>query len=214
MDTKRKYILLVGFLVIFYIVGIIGLNLEFSTGLFRRLIPFTILMSCFLLFLYHSPRNPRIMIISLAVLVMGYAIEAIGVNTGKIFGNYRYGSVLGPKLFETPLILGFNWLMLIYMIWVVIDNTLKIATWLKIALGSSLMVLYDVILEPVAIGLEMWSWDHHHPPLQNYIAWFVISVVFFYLFTLSKTKIRNRIAFPLLVIQYLFFLLMMVLIIK
>jgi putative membrane protein len=40
-------------------------------------------------------------------------LEVVGVKTGLIFGEYKYGSTLGIKLFEVPLIIGFNWVFVI-----------------------------------------------------------------------------------------------------
>ena len=39
-----------------------------------------------------------------------------------------------------------------------------------------LMVVYDFALEPAAIDLNMWDWGGP-VPMQNYIAWLVISLV-------------------------------------
>ena len=39
--------------------------------------------------------------------------EAIGVNTGLLFGTYEYGANLGFKIFGVPLIIGVNWTVLI-----------------------------------------------------------------------------------------------------
>jgi putative membrane protein len=44
----------------------------------------------------------------LIIAVAGFFIEAIGVNTGLIFGNYVYKTTLGWKFLETPLIIGVN----------------------------------------------------------------------------------------------------------
>ncbi|MCK7535950.1 MAG: carotenoid biosynthesis protein [Marinilabiliales bacterium] len=44
--------------------------------------------------------------------------------------------------------------------------------------GSLLMVLYDLILEPAAMSLDMWSWEGDRVPARNYLAWFLFSALF------------------------------------
>ncbi len=39
------------------------------------------------------------------------------------------------------------------------------------------MLLMDLLIEPVAIHLGYWSWTGGDIPIQNYLSWFVISLV-------------------------------------
>jgi putative membrane protein len=48
-------------------------------------------------------------------------------------------------------------------------------------LAASLALCFDIILEPVAVKFGYWSWGHNIP-LQNYLAWFVISLAATYIF--------------------------------
>jgi putative membrane protein len=141
------------------------------------------------------------------VFAAGLLLEAIGVNTGVIFGEYAYGSVLGIKIWGTPLMIGVNWLMLTYMAW---DMTgwIKIPVFLRVPASSLLMVLFDFVMEPVAITMGMWTWSGNVIPLQNYLAWFVISLMFFTLTALMKIEVRNKISIPLWLILFTFFILL------
>jgi putative membrane protein len=140
-------------------------------------------------------------------LIGGFLIEAIGVNTGLIFGRYQYSGVLGVGLFDTPFLIGFNWVMLIYMSWIVVKDW-PMKNWVKIMLASLIMVLYDIVLEPFAIHFNMWNWVSDVPPIQNYAAWFIISMLFFAVVSKSKIEMENLIARPLLLIQFGFFLIL------
>ena len=85
------------------------------------------------------------------------------------------------------------------------------ATWpwaLKVLFGALVMVVYDLIMEPVAIRLDMWSWGGDVIPLQNYIAWFVISLVFLAMMHFGRIKTENKIAPWLLGVQACFFLIL------
>jgi putative membrane protein len=138
------------------------------------------------------------------ILIAGFLVEVVGVSTGIIFGGYSYTNVLGFQLFNTPIILGFNWAMLVYMAYVIVDK-LKINEWQKVVLSAVILVIYDLVLEPFAIFYGLWKWDAINPPVQNYIAWFVISILFMFLVRSSKIKITNPVAIPLFLIQFLFF---------
>src|SRR5689334_18557252 len=43
---------------------------------------------------------------------IGFAAEVIGVHTGVPFGDYRYGSTLGARLFGVPIVVALAWMML------------------------------------------------------------------------------------------------------
>ena len=47
------------------------------------------------------------------IFTCGFVEEAIGTNNGVIFGEYTYTSVSGFGLFNTPPLIGANWLILI-----------------------------------------------------------------------------------------------------
>lgn len=96
--------------------------------------------------------------------------------TGVLFGEYSYGSPLGWKVFDVPLMIGVNWFLLSFA-------SLGIAGKLfngaipRVLLSAALMVLLDVLIEPVAIALDFWQWQAVDVPLQNYVMWFVAALV-------------------------------------
>ncbi|MFN2335752.1 MAG: carotenoid biosynthesis protein, partial [Bacteroidales bacterium] len=68
-----------------------------------------------LVFLFYGKIPARQVILTgIAIAVTSFLIEAVGVNTGRIFGTYTYGKALGPALWNTPVIIGLNWFLLIY----------------------------------------------------------------------------------------------------
>ncbi len=117
---------------------------------------------------------------SIIVVITSFFIETIGVKTGLIFGNYSYGSTLWPQIMDVPIAIGFAWfLMLICSIALlqqipVINNS---NIWIQIFIISILMTFFDFMMEPAAIKLNYWIWYKTTVPLQNYLAWFVISFI-------------------------------------
>lgn len=96
-----------------YGVGLAGMLLPFSRELFIVITPLNLLFAALFLFYGIWPTR-RVLFTGLAVFAASFLVEAVGVNTGKIFGSYSYGSALGPRLWNTPVIIGLNWFVLIY----------------------------------------------------------------------------------------------------
>jgi uncharacterized membrane protein len=199
------------FFVIFYGVGVLGMVLPLTYPLFVVLIPFALLLSVGALMLFHSGAIDRKTVLCFGTIyLVGFVVEAIGVRTGMIFGTYRYGSGLGIKLFDTPLLIGINWLFMVYSSAAIVEKW-RLPRLLKIAAAASLMVVYDLVLEQSAPRLDMWHWQQEVIPLQNYGAWFVLSLLFQGLLPLWGVRIHNRLALLIMGCQILFFLLLFVL---
>ncbi|HSV75910.1 MAG TPA: carotenoid biosynthesis protein [Bacteroidales bacterium] len=192
-------------LAFYYLVGFLGLTHPLTAELFKSLIPFTILASTFILLLYHPAWHKWHIAAFAVIALLGYWIEVAGVATGIIFGDYEYLYALGFEILKTPPIIGLNWLMLIYAVFSLLEP-LKWPALAKIFAGSLLMVGYDIILEPVAMALNMWTWEGEIVPIQNYMAWFFISFLFLFIMHRSKVVAKNPIGGYLFVLQFAFFL--------
>jgi putative membrane protein len=187
--------------------------LPFSRQLFILITPFNLLFAAYMLFRKARP-GTEFIFLGIFIMVTSFLAEAIGVATGRIFGSYSYGRALGPEVWDTPVLIGLNWLVLIYC-----TNTVARQIWERpgstgtdvrgsIAVpvtGSLLMVFYDLLLEPAAMKLDMWSWDDGIIPLRNYAAWFVLSLLYHLLFLMVRKGEVNKTALPLYLIQVLFF---------
>ncbi len=200
-----------------YGVGLAGMLLPFSRGLFTAITPLNLLFALLWLFWGKWPAR-QVIIAGSVIAVVSFLTEAAGVNTGEIFGVYTYGNTLGPKLLNTPLIIGLNWFLLIYCTNVVSRQLWDMITGRKdesrsglkrsvfiVVTGSLLMVFYDLLLEPAAVRLEMWSWECGIIPLRNFLAWFFFSLVFhIYIRYRGEEEINPR-ALPLFAVQLGFF---------
>lgn len=132
-------------------------------------------------------------------------MEVAGVATGVIFGQYSYGAALGYKVFNVPLLIGLNWLVLIYCT-NVIAHQLHTNKWVKALVGACLMVGLDFFIEPMAIRHGLWEWQNNQIPLLNYIGWFITSLLLSALFHILHFAKHNRIAPVMYLVQFLFFL--------
>ena len=191
------------FLVIFHAVGILGFSMDRFHSLFRSLVPLNLLLSLALLMLFHQPFRLKHVLLFFLIFLTGFFVEMAGVNTGIIFGNYSYGESLGLKIGSTPLLIGVNWLMLIYAVHVMMKNITPVKS-VQIIAGGFFMVGYDMLLEPVAMKTGMWSWEGREIPIQNYLAWYLISVILLTVMQFSG-KFKNPLAIYLFMIQVIFF---------
>jgi putative membrane protein len=199
---------LVWVIVIYYAVGLAGLIIPFTRELFRDLTPVSLLLSIFLLYLYHDRFSTKFWLISLLVLVLGFFAEVAGVGTGLLFGDYRYGDTLGPKLFHTPLMIGVNWLMLVYCSLYIAGKFID-TPYFRAIVAAAMMVVFDFALEPSAMYMGMWSWAGGAVPLQNYLAWFILAFLLAWLAGHLQLPAReNKLALPLFFVQLVFFVLL------
>ena len=206
---KRKKETLI-FFIIFYIVGIFGILVPATFSIFLKLIPLALLLSFIALVLFYQVQfTNKAGLVFVSIFIIGFVVEMLGVNTKLIFGDYQYGNSLGLKIFKTPLIIGINWLLLVYVTSSILEN-IKIHNIFKVVLASLIMVLYDVVLEQVAPKLDMWNWNTRAIPFQNYLAWLIIALCFHSIIKLFRVNTQNYLASIILVCQFLFFLVLLI----
>ncbi len=178
-----------------------------------------------LLFYTQQKKNYAFIIFSIVCFVAGIALELIGTSTGWLFGHYSYGNVLGPGIKNVPFIIGINWFIIMYCCGISINTLLtKLTTKLSqqtgkpskaiqtlsvVVDGATLAVLFDWLMEPIAVKLGYWQWmENGEIPLYNYICWFVISMLLLFIFQRLSFNKQNKFAVNLLLIQAMFFLLL------
>ena len=190
-----------------YLIGAIGLSVPYTRRYFIYLIPVNLILAIILLLYYHQRWNLKFIFLAVFTIAASFLIEMLGVETGEIFGDYTYGKALGIKWHETPVIIGINWLLLLYCTYT-IAKRIRIHFLFQVLIAALLMTVYDFFLEPVADKLDMWHWQNRVIPLQNYAAWFGVSLIFLLLFHFLKTDSSNKIARPLYIIQLVFFMIL------
>jgi len=192
--------------VIWYLVGIFGFMNRSLQPIFQKLTPIGMLMAAVLLMVFHEPKNRRSWLIFTGIVLFGFVVELIGVNTQLLFGFYKYGNSLGFKIWNTPLVIGFNWLVLVYCI-SALGKSMR-DSWYFPLIGASIMVIFDWLMEPVAQATDMWYWAFDTIPQKNYIDWFLVSGFLFLMIRMLKVEINNRLAGVLLLMQFVFFLIL------
>ena len=189
--TKHQWATAIALL--FHTIGIVGL-LFFDKSFFIASTPLNLLLMFILLIWTQKEKNTSFFILLFITAVTGILVEIIGVNTGWLFGNYQYGKALGIGLKGVPLMIGINWFIIIYCCGISTQTLLlkvirKVNSesgepplFLKslsvIIDGATLAVVFDWIMEPVAVKLGYWQWlGDGSIPLYNYFCWFIVSVI-------------------------------------
>ncbi len=207
-------------LIIIYIVGIIGVTVPLHKD-FMMLTPINLLTTFVIAVYADKNKNAGLYLVLAFSYLFGFFLELLGVQTGVIFGAYEYGDTLGYKIWGTPLIIGINWAMLVYAS-VSISNSYfeHFPTIVKSAIGATLMVLLDIFIEPVAVKFDFWSWALAPTnklivaPLENYIVWWLAAFLLNYLVQIIVPAIKNRAIEVLFYLQLLFFIWIIIFVIK
>ncbi|MSP07758.1 MAG: carotenoid biosynthesis protein [Chitinophagaceae bacterium] len=206
---------------LFHVTGVLGILFTPYKDWFVYSTPIVLLTMFLLLSNTQIILSKEYFIFFIISFVIGMATEIIGVNTGLLFGDYQYGQVLGPKIYGVPVLIGLNWFIIVFcsgsLLTQVFDIlrtklNVNIATWtfsiFVVLGGAAIATCFDIILEPVAVKLNFWSWENGHIPLLNYICWFIISAVLLGIKMRLKIIRVNTFATSLLIIQALFFLML------
>ncbi|AKD02764.1 carotenoid biosynthesis protein [Pontibacter korlensis] len=195
----------VAILVIFHGVGFWGFLFSGRPEYFQELTPMNLLLTNALLFAFHRHWSVAFILFAVLVSAVGYFSEVLGVHTGLLFGDYAYGAALGLKVWEVPLLIGLNWLMLVYTTGH-ISNFIRLPWLVKALLGALLMVLLDIFIEPVAMQFDFWSWSGADIPLSNFIGWFMIATGLHVYFQKAPMYKENKLAPYVFLVQLLFFI--------
>ena len=198
--NKRIWIGL-GIILILHLVGLIGIGFYQSNDMIK--LTWINLSISFIIGLFYFKTTDHQWVLALSIaFVLGVVSESIGVKTGLLFGNYAYGEVLGFKLFEVPFTIGLLWgsLNIAAKNWAgkISGNKYVIAL-----LAATFMVVFDIVMEPVAMKLKFWTWQQDVIPIFNYISWFFVSLLIQLLWRNNQTK--NTYFDYLMLVQLLFF---------
>jgi uncharacterized membrane protein len=198
---------------LFFLVGII-LHLVPSLGFIPERITDLFLFSANIIVLFRILKINRLnnkqsafLALFFSAWIFTYAAEAIGVYTGSIFGDYHYGATMKLQVLEVPLIIPFNWVMLVLGM-TSIFHSLRIRAWMVPFLSALGLVVFDYTMEPVAVILDYWTWKGGVIPLQNYLAWFLIAGVVSSATLWSGINLDRKLLRYYVLIQWLFFLIL------
>ena len=125
------------------------------------------------------------------LLISGYLIEYAGVKTGFPFGDYSYTDKLQPQFFNVPVAISLSWVIVVFSSFLIVfsDNGMNLFS--KVVYSSLIVLGLDLMLEPFAAFINsFWIWNEGFVPIQNYVSWFFVALIFS---TLLYMLIRKKI---------------------
>lgn len=207
---------------LFHVCGLIGILFTPYKDWFIQNTPFNLCLMAALLIWNQPQKNVGFVLFAALAFITGMAAETIGVNTGKLFGEYKYGTVLGVKFNGVPWLIGINWFIIVFCSGSVMVQMQQwfskkfekegsvlspfIAGISLVIDGALLATFFDWVMEPVAIKLGFWQWQSSDIPFYNYLCWFIISGMLLVVYRWCSFSKPNYFAVHLLIIQLLFFL--------
>lgn len=198
------------FIYLIYTVGIIGHLTNSLLNYMKYLTAFTLLLTGgVVLFTTIKEASKKFLSWIIVTYITTFSLEVIGVKTGLVFGSYWYGDTLGLKLFNVPVIIGFNWTMVILGA-ILLSEKFFNKKLLVVFSASIMATTFDFFMEPTAIKLGYWNWSDIFVPLQNYLAWFIISTVFTILYFRMNIKLKSDLPIKFFLTQFVFFIILFV----
>ena len=192
------------FLWLINISGFFGITSD-QSEFFLSTTPYVLSLTLLLLLINHDLSDNKSKIGLILIFFLGLIVEILGVNYGFFFGEYSYGANFGPKIYEVPYVIGFNWVLLIIATGSLSHKLIKGKEINKILFASSLMVLIDLLMELSSPKLDYWEFVISPVPFSNYLWWFIFSLCFQYIFFKTVKSKEHNLSSNILFIQFLFF---------
>ena len=219
---KHKYSIAIAISLLFHVSALIGLIFTDKHVFFKNNTPTNLYVTLFLIIITHKKFNLSFWLFFGVSFISGLLFEIIGVNTQLLFGSYEYSNILGLTIFQVPIFLGCLWFVTMYIVgcltfqilnFVILKYNLSLKTivfkTIFELIASSLAVLMDYFLEPIAINFNLWNWlPNGEVPIYNYVCWFFCSAVLQVLFINLNFSKENKFASFLCIIQCLFFIIL------
>ena len=194
MSRTGKYLINEGIPLTFIIIYFVGLVIYFiplTRDLFILITPYTLFLVTVAIFSHHKEWNTKTVAVLASIFILSIVIEIIGVATGQLFGVYEYGKGLGVKIADVPVVIGLNWIFLVYASNGIISK--YTSKNILIVLGAaSLMLVYDIVLEKAAPLMDMWVFSENNPPTNNYVMWFLLALLFNVALQVFKVNTINK----------------------
>ena len=120
-------------------------------------------------------------LVGLAIVGMGWAVEYIGSTTGFPFGRYHYTDRLQPQLGHVPLVIPLAWLMMLPPAWAVAGQIARGRPIVLIVCSALAFTAWDLYLDPQMVGWRLWIWERPRGyfgiPWVNFAGWALAAAI-------------------------------------
>ena len=124
--------------------------------------------------------------VSVVIVALSWAAEALGSKTGFPFGAYSYTDILKPQIWHVPVVIPLAWLMMLPPSWAVaqaISNRLASGRQplIFVTLSAASMTAWDFVLDPQMVTWGLWEWHSTGGffgiPWVNYLGRIIVSAL-------------------------------------
>ncbi len=143
----------------------------------------------------------------LLCLVIGNIFENLGVRTGFPFGHYYFTDVMGPKLFQIPILLGLAYCGVGYLAWTLAGILLAapaepvagVRVLFRPLVAAAVMTAWDLAMDPIWANLvHAWVWvnggAYFGVPVSNFFGWYLTNYLIYQSFALICVRRPARLA--------------------
>lgn len=136
--------------------------------------------------LFHAWGWWSMLRVAVAVVLLAWVAEAIGIRSGYPFGSYHYTSSLQPQVMGVPILVPMAWLMMLPPAWAVARLiTRKMSGCLVrpafILVSALAFSAWDFYLDPQMVSWGMWEWitpgNYFGIPWLNFLGWLIVSAL-------------------------------------
>lgn len=175
------------FLWLTHVSAVVGIACGYASWFLAKT-PANLLLAFSLMVLLYPLKSRQAWSGFILCFLIGFAAEWVGVNTGWLFGDYRYGENLGIKIGGVPLLIGVNWAVLALSTSSIAHSVEKWSPGIRCALAATLMVALDVLMEPLAPRFDFWYFANNEVPLWNYVCWWMTGFIMQWLLYAKSVK--------------------------
>ena len=187
---------------LFHVSGILGI-IYGNSYWFISFTPLNLTLN-FILLIINCKGDKGVPTIIILGFFIGMITEILGVQFGCIFGDYQYGNQLGTKVMGVPILIGVNWALLT-VITGAIAQQFYLNKFMRVLIGTGLMLFLDLLMEPLAPVLDFWVFDGKEAPFQNYLGWAAVATFLQFAYYFLKVRINGSFPFHLYLLQIIFF---------
>lgn len=198
---SRRVQMLTAVCVIFHVVGLVGIVAHIPA--IAQATPLHLTLMLGLLAISFPEEWRRWVPWALLAGVASFAAEWVGVHTGLLFGDYAYGTTMGPRWDGIPLLIAANWV-------IVVSGAVSLAQGFAknrvaiVVLAALFSAAMDWLLEPLAVRFGWWAWEGGVIPVFNYLCWIGLSLLLSALWVFKKVR-AGSFAVILFLVQAMFF---------
>lgn len=181
-------------LMLIYMTSLVGFITPHQQAWYLFYTPFFILLNALFLILYHPQKGKDLLQYMGLSMGIGFLVELVALQIGNLYGQYTFGSSLGPTALGVPFIMPIYWFMLAYSSACLAAKVPTQNNWLVQSIGTILMISLTFAIQQVAQSLQFWTLEGNSSIAFVFGFYVLVSFGLQYLFSRLKLDVSNPMA--------------------